>query len=158
MKIGFISDTHHNLNRIDDAITLAPDMDLWLHAGDNIEDSEYLAAVADVPVEAVAGNTDWSGEADIVVEIPQRRILLTHGDHYFVNRDLSYLADAARELDCNTVVFGHTHKGLTEEINGVLLINPGSTIQPRDGLPPSFMVGDLNVATGELTLERIFLE
>ena len=32
----------------------------------------------------------------------------------------------AKELECNAVIFGHTHLPFIEELGGVLLINPGS--------------------------------
>ena len=35
MKIGIMSDSHHDLSAIDDAICLADDVDCWLHAGDS---------------------------------------------------------------------------------------------------------------------------
>ena len=42
MKIGLISDTHGNTAAIDQAVELAGEIDLWLHAGDMIHDAEYL--------------------------------------------------------------------------------------------------------------------
>ena len=46
MKIGIMSDSHHDLSAIDDAICLADDVDCWLHAGDSIDDAGYLADVS----------------------------------------------------------------------------------------------------------------
>ena len=40
MKIGLISDTHGNTAAIDQAVELAGEIDLWLHAGDMIHDAE----------------------------------------------------------------------------------------------------------------------
>ena len=54
-----ISDSHHDLSAIDDAICLADDVDCWLHAGDSIDDAGYLADVSKKPVYAVPGNIDW---------------------------------------------------------------------------------------------------
>lgn len=59
MKIGIISDSHHDLPAIDNAICLAEDVDCWLHAGDSIDDASYLADVSKKPVYAVPGNIDW---------------------------------------------------------------------------------------------------
>ena len=59
MKIGIMSDSHHDLSAIDDAICLADDVDCWLHAGDSIDDAGYLADVSKKPVYAVPGNIDW---------------------------------------------------------------------------------------------------
>ena len=59
MKIGIISDTHGNWNSIDKALSLAQDMDMWLHCGDCVPDAEYLQSLVEVPVHGVAGNCDW---------------------------------------------------------------------------------------------------
>ena len=42
MRIGIISDTHRFTAAIDRAIPFLQDCDLIVHAGDNIDDSEYI--------------------------------------------------------------------------------------------------------------------
>ena len=61
MKIGIMSDSHHDLSAIDDAICLADDVDCWLHAGDSIDDAGYLADVSKKPVYASASSKSSSG-------------------------------------------------------------------------------------------------
>ena len=58
MRIGVMSDSHGNTMAVDRAIELAGSVDCWLHAGDLIEDAEYLAMVTDKKVINVAGNCD----------------------------------------------------------------------------------------------------
>ena len=71
MKIGIMSDSHHDLSAIDDAICLADGVDCWLHAGDSIDDAGYLADVSKKPVYAVPGNIDWfsTKPKEILIEI-----------------------------------------------------------------------------------------
>ena len=58
MRIGIISDTHRFTKAIDHAIPYLQDCDLIVHAGDNIDDADYIEAVTDIPVVAVKGNCD----------------------------------------------------------------------------------------------------
>ena len=59
MRIGIISDTHRFTKAIDHAIPYLQDCDLIVHAGDNIDDADYIEAVTDIPVVAVKGNCDF---------------------------------------------------------------------------------------------------
>ena len=63
MRIGIMSDSHGNTMAIDAAVQLAGAVDLWLHAGDCIQDAEYLQLAADTEVALVAGNCDWPGSS-----------------------------------------------------------------------------------------------
>lgn len=75
---------------------------------------------------AVRGNCDFTGEKEITVEIDGVKILLTHGDLYGVKSSCFRLLMRAKELECKVVIFGHTHQTFIEEIDGVLMINPGT--------------------------------
>ena len=57
-----------------------------------------------------------------------------------VNYQLNGLMYKAMENDCRAVVFGHTHKAMTDESNGIRFINPGSLTQPRDGSDGSYAI------------------
>ncbi|BEU87712.1 metallophosphoesterase [Selenomonas sp. TAMA-11512] len=147
MKIGIMSDSHNNRYAVEWAVARAGDVDLWLHAGDCVPDATYLGLLSSVTVENVAGNTDWpDGKTpdDLVVEAEGHRIFLTHGHIYGVRSTLEMLVDAAEREGADIAVYGHTHVVLQELIQGsggeVLVINPGSISQPRDGKPPAFMI------------------
>ena len=132
MKIGIMSDSHHDLSAIDDAICLADDVDCWLHAGDSIEPKEIL------------------------VEIAGKKIFLTHGHKYNVKWTTKYLYEQASKLGADIIVYGHSHVGNEEHVNDKIIINPGSVSEPRDGLDPSFMIIDIN--NEKINLQRIFLK
>ena len=55
MRTGIISDSHGNTNAIDQAVKAAGEIDFWLHAGDLINDAEYLRMAYDAEVVNVAG-------------------------------------------------------------------------------------------------------
>ena len=82
VKIGLISDTHGNWSSIDQAVSIAQNMDMWLHMGDCTPDAEYLQSLVDVPVHGVAGNCDWpTGNVcyERIIEVADHRIFITHG-------------------------------------------------------------------------------
>ena len=147
MRIGIMSDTHNNRYAVEWAVERAGAIDLWLHAGDCVPDAAYLGLISSVAVENVAGNSDWpDGKTpdDCVVEAAGRRIFLTHGHVYGVRSTLEMLVHAAEEKGADIAVYGHTHIVLQKSMRGVygevLVLNPGSLSQPRDGKPPAFMV------------------
>lgn len=158
MKIGIISDSHHDLNAIDNAICLAPNVDCWFHAGDSIDDASYLADVSKKQVFAVPGNIDWFSNKpqELLVDIADIKIFLTHGHKYNVKWTTKYLYEQANKFNADLVIYGHSHIGKHEEINGKIIINPGSISEPRDDLLPSFMIVTIN--NKNIDVERIFLK
>ncbi|MBR2518788.1 MAG: YfcE family phosphodiesterase [Selenomonadaceae bacterium] len=145
MKIGLISDTHGNWAAIDQAVSIAQKMDMWLHMGDCTPDAEYLQSLIDVPVYGVAGNCDWP-TGDIcykkIVEAADHRIFITHGHNYGVRYTQEYIMEAAESQNADIAVYGHTH--IVEYLMGPpIILNPGSASRPRDDTRGSFMVMEL---------------
>ncbi|BBB89994.1 MAG TPA: metallophosphoesterase [Methylomusa anaerophila] len=140
MRIGVISDTHGDTSSINRAISVAGDIDHWLHAGDYCQDGYYLAKITGLPVTAVAGNCDrnMTGKVDEFIHVGGVDIWLTHGNRFQVKWDLEELAYWGRQYEAGIVVFGHTHVPYNSRHDGILLFNPGSPSVPRGGYPPSF--------------------
>lgn len=148
MKIGIVSDTHGNMDAVEAVAEAAPDVELWLHAGDFVEDARYLEKLSDTGVVKVAGNGDWprtEAPMETVVEIAGHRIFLTHGHTYGVNYGREGLMEAARAEGCDIAVYGHTHKAdyVRAGEDGISILNPGSASRPRDERRPSFMTAEL---------------
>ena len=135
MRIFVVSDTHGDLkNAIElyDRATANGPVDFIIHCGDFYSDGVRLAQVLGQRLYAVHGNCDggW-GEEFKVAETPAGKILVIHGHH----EDVGFSLDGAERLalreQCDVVCFGHTHRAVMEENNGILFINPGSTRRPR---------------------------
>ena len=158
VTIGVMSDSHYDLDAIDNAVCMAPDVDCWFHAGDSIADTEYLAKVSGKKVYKVPGNVDWHSTAapEITVDMAGVRIFMTHGHRYQVKWSLDKLAQKAASIGADLVIYGHSHVGAQDEIGGILFVNPGSVSEPRDGLLPSFM--KIKITNGKITVKRIFLD
>lgn len=61
------------------------------------------------------------------------------------------------ELPYDMVILGHTHIPMVYDADGVMVVNPGSCSQPRDGnAEGSYAIVDL--ATREVTIRRIPLD
>ncbi len=135
MRIFVVSDTHGDLKNAielyDRALTGGP-LDFIIHCGDFYSDGVRLAKVYGKLAYAVHGNCDggW-GEEFKVVETPAGKILVIHGHNENVDFSLDNAAYLAKREKCSMVCFGHTHKAVIKERNGILFVNPGSTRRPR---------------------------
>lgn len=143
MRIGLISDTHGRLRK--EVFDRLEGVERILHAGD-IGPPDLLTELRTLaPVTAVFGNTDGF---DIRAEVPEvaelelggHRVVVVHG-HQLGSPTPERLRGA--HPSARVIVYGHTHRPLVEESDGVLVVNPGSAGAARFGIPPS--VGVLTV-------------
>ena len=137
MLIGLISDTHiPDRARVipEKVLTTFKDVDLIIHAGDLtttrvIDELEEIA-----PVIAIQGNMDRVAGLKLpnakVIEAEGVKIGIVHGEVY-PRGDTQQLLYLARQLDVNILVSGHSHQPKIEQVEDVLLLNPGSPIVPR---------------------------
>ncbi len=146
MKIGIISDTHRDIGSIDKSIPYLKECDLIIHAGDNIDDAEYIYYSTDVDVKCVKGNCDSysiNEPYELEFSINNKKFFLCHGHSYDVKYGLQSLLKLAKENNIDFVIYGHTHIPLYETIEDIVFINPGSITQPRGGNDKTF--GILNL-------------
>ena len=137
MLIGLISDTHipDRANKIPDKVLSSfENVDLIIHAGDLttmdvIDDLEKIA-----PVMAVQGNMDRVAGINLpkarVIDAEGVKIGVAHGEVY-PRGDTQQLLYLAKQLDVNILVSGHSHQPKIEQVEDVLLLNPGSPVVPR---------------------------
>jgi putative phosphoesterase len=135
--IGVLSDTHGDLRRVETCLSLMPNIEMLLHAGDFYEDAQRISAVSGVKVVAVTGNCDYmvKGPSEEMLAVGSKRIYITHGHLYRVKRDLSLLVQRSKALGVDVTVFGHTHMPGIFRRDGILFVNPGSPHSPRQGEP-----------------------
>jgi hypothetical protein len=130
--IGLISDTHGLLRP--EAVAALQGSDHIIHAGD-IGNPAIIGALRRVaPVTAVRSNNDQGAWADALpltatIELEEVRILVVHD---FKKLDLGTLSE-----DIRVIVSGHSHRPVSGEQHGRLLINPGSAGPRRFRLPIS---------------------
>lgn len=137
MLIGLISDTHipdraRELPK--NVISAFQNVDLILHEGDltSMEVIDELEKIA--PTIAIQGNMDRAAGIILpnakVIEAEGIKIGIAHGEVY-PRADTQQLLYLAKQLDADILVTGHSHQPKIEQIDGVLLLNPGSPIVPR---------------------------
>ena len=128
MKLLILSDTHRSLGFACEAIEKEVP-DAVIHLGDHLGDAEDLSfAYQDPDFYYVPGNCDYAPTVPqmLTLEFDGVRIFATHGHLFGVKRELTTLADAARERGAQLALFGHTHVQCLETIGGVTLLNPGA--------------------------------
>jgi putative phosphoesterase len=151
VRIGVISDTH-GLLRPEAEAALAG-VDLIVHAGDidALPVIEKLEKIA--PVHAVRGNMDFG---TLQTRLAETAVVEAAGHSIFVLHDLHRLDLDPAAAGFDAVVFGHSHRSLVEEKEGVLFVNPGSAGPRRFGKPVS--VARMTLQNGRLTAKIIELD
>lgn len=127
-RILVFSDTHGYLSACKVMIQKLPGVDLVLHAGDMAADCRLLAPLC-THFECVVGNNDFHSDypKEKLLSVADKTLFLTHGHLYRVKSSLSALAAHAKSKKADIAVFGHTHSPYCGYVDGVLLINPGSS-------------------------------
>lgn len=160
MKILVVSDTHGRDRDLERAVEREAPFDRLIHCGD-VEGREiFIEALADCPCCIVAGNNDFFCDLPREQEIMVggKKALVTHGHYYGVSIDLSGIADEARSRGCEIAFFGHTHKPVIAQKDGVLVINPGSLSYPRQsGHKSSYVVLNTDIR-GNVEAEIKYLD
>lgn len=160
MKVLVVSDTHGRDTNLEKAVSIEAPFDMLIHCGD-VEGREFfIQALADCECHIVSGNNDFYSDLPREEEfcLSGKRVLVTHGHYYGVSMDLHGVMEEARSRGCSVVFFGHSHKPVIVEQNGVLAINPGSLSYPRQqGRKPSYVVLSTDFS-GNLNPEIRYLE
>jgi len=95
------------------------------------------------------GNLSWPEQK--VVTVGQFKIGLCHGHQLVPWGDPEALATINRQLDCDILITGHTHKFEAYEHEGKFYVNPGSitgAYSPLDDqVVPSFILMDIQSGT-----------
>ncbi|WP_019133332.1 metallophosphoesterase family protein [Kallipyga massiliensis] len=160
-KILVCSDTHGHIDTIAAEIMTTPGLTRIIHLGDHARDAEELEAIVGRTILKVKGNNDF-----ISYHIPYDGVLplsgghkayLTHGHLFGVYYGLDKLAAYAKSLDCDLVLFGHTHAFDDQVVDGIRLINPGSCAWPRGGDgQKSYIILTLD-DDGQIDVDRVIL-
>lgn len=182
ISIGLIADTHVPDRRRQLHPNVIPTFQKAgitqiLHAGD-ISVPRVLEQLGEIaPVLAVRGNRDWFGLASLpisrTIDVGEVRVGLTHGHvgwRMYVKDKLAFLLSGrpqsfdyftdrvvAAMPEMDVIVFGHNHEPFAREIDGMLVINPGSACcQMLPDKPPT--VALLHVDGKKVRGEIVFLE
>jgi putative phosphoesterase len=149
--VGVISDTHGLLRP--EAFEALRGSDHILHAGD-IGSQEILERLGQLaPVQAIRGNVDvenWTHSIPVSLQVDLGGVKF-----FMIHNRADLKVRSLRTLKVKVVIFGHSHKPLIENSDGVLYFNPGSAGPRRFKLPIS--VGRIRITEEEMVPELITL-
>ncbi len=134
MRALVCSDSHGRVQPMLDAVALYRP-DAIFHLGDVVRDGEKVrAAYPRIPFYQVPGNCDLHpGDlaAEGVARLEGRTVFYLHGHTRFVKSGLGPAVAQAKALGADLLLYGHTHRPLEADYDGLLAVNPGAI---RDGL------------------------
>ena len=147
MKLAIVSDTHGLLRP--QVVEQLKNADVILHGGDINKQTIVDQLRQYVPLYIVRGNNDkeWA-EA-----IPHHLTFTLEGVNFFMVHNRKEIPEDLSGVD--VVVFGHSHKYVQEEKDGILWLNPGSCGPRRFHQEITMMMAEL--IDGQLRVEKISL-
>ena len=129
-KIAVISDTHHDLIRLEKILPIINSADYLVFCGDGLADIMMARGRITVPIVCVKGNNDVGLNVPVSdlasVAFGQTKALVTHGHKIDVRKGIGNLLGMAIMKECRLVFFGHTHTYMDFVNSGVHFINPGA--------------------------------
>ena len=133
MKIMIVSDSHLDLENIEEAIEREKPLDMLIHCGDAEGTEGDISLMSGCPFYTVKGNNDFFTNLynEYEFEIAGRTAFMVHGHYYYVSMGPQRLIEEGLSRGAEFVFFGHTHKPFIEEYDGMWVVNPGSIAYPR---------------------------
>ncbi len=145
MRIAILSDTHGLLRPA--VLEQLKTADVILHGGDINRQSVVEEMQQYAPLYVVRGNNDKAWAEDIPHDLT---VTLEGVTFYMVHNKKELPAD----LDgVDVVVFGHSHKYVQEEKDGILWLNPGSCGPRRFRQEITMMMAEIE--DGKIRVEKI---
>ena len=145
MKLAILSDTHGLLRP--EVVEQLKTADAILHGGDINKQSIVDQLRQYAPLYVVRGNNDKEWAEDI----PHDLTITLDGVTFYMVHNKKELPATLNGVD--VVVFGHSHKYVQEEKNGILWLNPGSCGPRRVHQEITMTMAGL--ADGEFRVEKI---
>ena len=130
MKIIVVSDTHGSYRNYKKVMQLHRNADIVVHCGDSRDEVERICEeYPHITFYTIKGNCDFYKDnlvtaAEFTVE--GVHFFATHGHMYNVKYGMFDLDDAARKINADVVLFGHTHYATDVVKDGIRFFNPGS--------------------------------
>ncbi|MGB9595782.1 MAG: metallophosphoesterase [Candidatus Poribacteria bacterium] len=132
MKIGIISDTHDNIPKIKEAVSIfnTKQVEFVIHAGDYIAPFS-IALLDDLKCDYVGvfGNNDGekiglAKKSKYRIKVPPHNITLENRK-IIILHEPNDIDNLIKSQNYDIIIYGHTHNPVIEKHNGILVINPG---------------------------------
>ena len=146
MKIAIISDSHYDASSVNAIKKHLNSVDIIIHCGDGAPDIKLLEKDFNGEIYAVKGNCDMTNEypSQRIVDVMGIRIFITHGHMYNVKNEYNTIFYKGKEVEADIVLFGHSHKALINNHDGITIMNPGSITLPYGTMKKTMGFIDIN--------------
>jgi len=145
MKLAILSDTHGLLRP--EVVERLKTADAILHGGDINKQCVVDEMRQYAPLYVVRGNND----KDWAEELPHDLTITLGGVTFYMVHNKKEVPEDLTGVD--VVVFGHSHKYVREERDGILWLNPGSCGPRRFHQEITMMMAE--VSDGKIRVEKI---
>ena len=176
-KIGFISDTHGGIGETLRALEVLKDCETIYHLGDVLyhgprnalpgdynpkdlaaylkerDNIIYVRGNCDSDVDQMVTDKDLTNKMR-VLDINGLKTMLIHGYEETEFARLEYAKDSGIKM----IVTGHTHIKVLDVKDGIILLNPGSTTIPKDGIASVAMMDDKTIKLINIYTEEVLKE
>ena len=137
-KIIAFADIHGNSHNLVELIPMIEKADVALFLGDGIGTLEVLPNNVNKKIFAVRGNCDFfcnSVPTEMLLEIEDKKVLISHGHIYGVKDGIDRIWHAAGEHEADIVLYGHAHVFRDNTRSGVRLVavSPIGTTRTGEG-------------------------
>lgn len=129
MRILVFSDSHGLAFYMREALQLHTDADIVVYLGDGERDFDNVS-------DFLKGKQTFSvrGNCDLYSQLGENElftadgvnVFCTHGHTEMVKYGTNTLIDKARGMGARIALYGHTHEPVTDYVDGLYLMNPGS--------------------------------
>jgi putative phosphoesterase len=147
-KILALSDIHGNMPAIVAILRWAADeftgSDMAVFLGDGLRELSFAQRQAGLSCEwkKVRGNNDDAPAApeSEIFNFCGHRFYLCHGHRHALYNGFDKLVVCARKEGADAALFGHIHAPCLENVNGLMLVNPGGIGRPRSNAGETFAI------------------
>ena len=139
MKLVVFSDVHGEEGIINHILDANKDADYVISLGDSEVEQEFLVRNDIVMIKGnYRHDQGFVYEHDLVID--GIKIFMIHGHKHGVSHGLDKLAKFGITNGYDIILYGHTHIVDQRKIGGIQFLNPGSCARPRNTLPPTYMI------------------
>lgn len=165
MKIGVISDTHGGLDSTLVALNYLTNCDYIIHCGDvlyhgprndlpkdynprilaeilsEMDNIYYVRGNCDSDVDEMVTKQDI-GQKSRLLTLGEKKIYVVHGYEETEEERIQ----KAMEVGADILISGHSHVKVLRKESGLIILNPGSTTIPKDGVKSLALIEGYGVA------------
>ena len=153
-RVGILGDTHSYYASAIKAARQMGDVDVLIHTGDCVRDAQRLSRELQRDIVCVQGNCDPMVDEPLTrtISLGGWKLFIAHGHQYAVKFSTERFLLAVKEAGAHIGIYGHTHAPHISYEDGIYLVNPGSTSEPRGSAGPTYAMLHL---TDEKVLPQI---